>query len=188
TRGRMGNRCADRTRVAGSSTAHRQREAVRCRGRLLRGDDGDLRARRVLRLIFAALAIVCAAVPAGAAELPIFDAHIHYSHDAWDLVPPKEAIEILRKSGVIRALVSSSNDEGTQKLLVEAPDLIVPELRPYRTRDDTPGWVRDEGIVAYLDDRLRQHRYVAIGEFHLYGADADLPVPRRVGQLPSQHA
>lgn len=135
--------------------------------------------------MLAALALVTA--PARAAEFPIFDAHIHYSHDAWDVVPPKQAIEILRGSGVKRALVSSSNDDGTQKLLVEAPDLVVPELRPYRSRGDTSGWVRDEGIVTYLEDRLRRYRYVAIGEFHLYGADADLPVPRRVVQLAKRH-
>ncbi len=33
-------------------------------------------------------------------RLPIFDAHVHYSHDAWELVPPKEAIAILRKAGL----------------------------------------------------------------------------------------
>jgi hypothetical protein len=141
----------------------------------------------MLRLTLAALAFVHVALPARAAELPLFDAHVHYSHDAWDVVPPKQAIEILRKSGVKRALVSSSNDEGTQKLAAEAPDLIVPELRPYRTRGDTSGWVRDEGIVAYVEDRLRRYSYVAIGEFHLYGADADLPVPRRLVQLAKRY-
>jgi hypothetical protein len=39
----------------------------------------------------------------GAQELPIFDAHIHYSHDAWESVPPRQAIELLRKAGVTRA-------------------------------------------------------------------------------------
>jgi predicted TIM-barrel fold metal-dependent hydrolase len=120
-------------------------------------------------------------------ELPIVDAHIHYSHDAWDVVPPPEAVAILRKAGVKRALVSSSNDEGTQKLLAEAPDIIVPELRPYRLRGDASTWVRDEAIVAYVEERLRKHTYVAIGEFHLFGADADLPVPRRVVQLAKQY-
>src|SRR5512145_504148 len=120
-------------------------------------------------------------------ELPIVDAHIHYSHDAWDVVPPREAVAILRKAGLRRALVSSSDDEGTQKLLAEAPDLIVPELRPYRTRGDVSGWVRDDAIVAYVEERLRRYRYVGIGEFHLYGADADLPVPRRIVQLAKQH-
>ena len=124
---------------------------------------------------------------AGAAELPIFDAHIHYSHDAWSVVPPKDAVAILRKAGVKRALVSSSDDEGTQKLLAEAPDLIVPELRPYRKRGDLGTWMKDEGTLRYVEDLLRKHRYVAIGEFHLYGADADLPIPRRIVELARQH-
>ena len=65
-----------------------------------------------------------------AAELPIFDAHVHYSHDAWDNLPPKDAVAILRKAGLKRALVSSSGDAGTQRLVAEAPDLVLPSLRP----------------------------------------------------------
>ena len=122
-----------------------------------------------------------------AAELPIFDAHIHYSHDALSVVPPSEAIAILRKAGLKRALVSSSDDEGTRKLLAEAPDLIVPELRPYRKRGDLGTWTKDEAALRYVEELLRKHRYVAIGEFHLYGADADLPIPRRIVELARQH-
>ncbi|RPH73516.1 MAG: amidohydrolase [Candidatus Rokuibacteriota bacterium] len=133
------------------------------------------------------LVLLAAPSRVSADELPIVDAHIHYSHDAWDVVPPREAVAILRKAGVRRALVSSSNDEGTQKLLAEAPDIIVPELRPYRLRGDASTWVRDEAIVAYVEERLRKHTYVAIGEFHLFGADAELPVPRRVVQLAKQY-
>jgi hypothetical protein len=125
-----------------------------------------------------------AIVGAHAADpLPLFDAHIHYSHDAWELVPPKQAVEILRQAGLRGALVSSSNDQGTQMLLAEAPDLIVPELRPYRTRADTSGWVRDDGIVRYIEERLARFRYAGIGEFHLYGEEAELPVPRRMVAL-----
>jgi hypothetical protein len=124
---------------------------------------------------------------AAAAELPIFDAHIHYSHDTRDLLPPKTAVELLRKAGVVRALVSSSDDDGTQALLAEAPDLIVPELRPYRQRGDLATWTRDEAIVAYVEERLKRYRYIAIGEFHVWGADMDLPIPRRMVQLARQH-
>jgi hypothetical protein len=124
---------------------------------------------------------------AGASELPIFDAHVHYSHDAWSVVPPKEAVAILRKAGVKRALVSSSDDEGTQKLLAEAPELIIPELRPYRMRSDVGTWTKDEAVLRYVEGRLRKHTYVAIGEFHLFGADADLPIPRRIVQLAKQY-
>ena len=122
-------------------------------------------------------------VARAADALPLFDAHVHYSHDAVELVPPAQAVQLLRAAGLKAVLVSSSDDEGTQKLLAAAPDLIVPELRPYRTRADTSGWVRDEGIIGYLERRLARHQYVGVGEFHLFGADADLPVPRRMVAL-----
>lgn len=133
-----------------------------------------------------AAAAALAAGTARAAELPLFDAHIHYSHDAWELVPPKQAVSILRQAGLRGALVSSSDDEGTQKLAAEAPDLIVPELRPYRSRGEIGSWVKDASVVGYLEQRLAKHRYVGIGEFHLYGADADLPVPRRMVALAKE--
>jgi hypothetical protein len=125
--------------------------------------------------------------PARAADLPIFDAHLHYSHDALEILPTQDALALLRKAGVRRGMVSSSNDEGTQRLYAAAPELIVPELRPYRTRSDISTWVRDEGVAAYVEERLKKYKYVAIGEFHLYGADADLPVPRRMVQLAKQY-
>jgi len=140
-----------------------------------------------MALLAALLLALLAPLPARAADLPIFDAHIHYSHDAWDAVPPKEAVALLRKAGVTRALVSSSDDDGTQKLLAEAPDIVIPELRPYRRRGETASWVRDESVIGYLEGRLARHRYVAIGEFHLHGADADLPVVRRVVDLARRH-
>ena len=120
-------------------------------------------------------------------QLPIFDAHLHYSHDAWELVPVPQAIEMLRKAGVRRALISSSGDEGQQRLYQAAPDLVIPELRPYRTRADTGTWFRDETVIDYLQKKLSQYRYVGIGEFHLYGADADLPVPRRMVELARKY-
>jgi len=143
---------------------------------------------RLPQTLLALMAALCG-TSALAAEprMPIFDAHVHYSHDAWDRTPPKEAVAILRKAGLKRAMVSSSSDEGTQKLYAEAPDLVVPSLRPYRKRGEISTWVRDETIVTHLEDRLRKFRYAAIGEFHVYGADADLPVVRRTVQLAKQH-
>jgi predicted TIM-barrel fold metal-dependent hydrolase len=129
-----------------------------------------------------------AATPAASADtLPLFDAHIHYSHDAWELVPPRQAVAILRQAGLRGALVSSSDDQGTQMLAAEAPDLIVPALRPYRSRGEIGSWMKDASVVAYLAQRLARHRYVGIGEFHLYGDDADLPVPRRMVAMAREH-
>ncbi len=142
--------------------------------------------RRLLGAACLATASLSAAV-ADPAPLPIFDAHLHYSHDAWDRLPPKDAVALLRKAGLKRAMVSSSSDEGTQKLYAEAPDLVLPVLRPYRTRGEIGTWLRDDSVLAHLEARLAKHRYVAIGEYHVFGADADLPVMRRVVQLARQH-
>jgi hypothetical protein len=131
--------------------------------------------------------LVAVPVLAHGQDLPIFDAHVHYSHDAWESVPPAEAIAVLRKSGVRRALVSSSGDDGQQRLYAMAPELIVPELRVYRSRGEIGTWFRDATLIPYLEERLRKYKYVGIGEFHLYGADADLPVPRRMVQLAKKH-
>ena len=135
----------------------------------------------------ASLAAALMAPIAQGTELPLFDAHVHYSHDAVESVPPDEAVAILRKARLKRALISSSDDAGTQKLYAAAPDLVVPELRPYRRRGEISTWVRDPGVITYLEERLGKYRYVAIGEFHLYGADAELPVPRRMVQLARQY-
>jgi predicted TIM-barrel fold metal-dependent hydrolase len=141
-----------------------------------------------MRALLSCLAIWCVATATFAAEpLPLFDAHLHYSHDAWERLPPKDAIAILRKAGLKRAMVSSSSDEGTQKLYAEAPDLVLPVLRPYRSRAEISTWLQDSSVIAHLEKRLASYRYVAIGEYHVYGADADLPVMRRVVQLAREH-
>ncbi len=122
-----------------------------------------------------------------ATPTPIFDAHLHYSHDAWENLPPAAAVALLRKAGLSGAMVSSSSDDGTQMLFEAAPDLVLPVLRPYRTRGEIGSWMRDPSVVPNLEARLARYRYVAIGEYHIFGADADLPVMRRVVELARQH-
>jgi hypothetical protein len=69
-----------------------------------------------MRSIFALALIGASPWGCAADALPIFDAHVHYSQEAWERMPPKEAIALLRKAGVKRALVSSTNDDGNQKV------------------------------------------------------------------------
>ncbi len=139
------------------------------------------------RALLVLAALLASGGAARAADLmPVFDAHLHYSHDAWDPVPPERAVAILRQAGLRRAMISSSDDEGTQKLYALAPDIVIPVLRPYRKRGDVSTWVRDETVLTYLAERLAKHRYAAIGEFHVYGADADLPVVRRMVQMAKE--
>ena len=84
-------------------------------------------------------------------------------------------------------LVSSSSDEGTQKLYALAPDLVVPVLRPYRKRGETGSWMHDASVIDMLSDRLKKGRYAGIGEFHADGDDIDLPVLQKVINLAKEH-
>lgn len=139
------------------------------------------------RLACILLSFMWLAGTAKSEQLPIFDAHIHYSHDAVEFLPPDEAIKALRAAGLRKALVSSSDDNGTQLLYKAAPDLIVPALRPYRKRGETGSWMHDETILEYVETRLGRNTYRAIGEFHAFGDDIDTKVIQRIIVLAKQY-
>ena len=140
---------------------------------------------RMKLLIFASLTFFATA--AHGAELPVFDAHIHYSHDAVQLIPPAEVVALLRAAGVKRALLSSSNDDGTQKLLEAAPDIIVPSLHPYRRRGEIGTWMHDPTVIDYVEERLAKYTYKALGEFRAFGNDIQTPVLQRMIALAREH-
>lgn len=142
--------------------------------------------RRGLAVALAALASL-APVPVARADPPLFDAHIHYSAPDREAFTPERILETLDRAGVRRALVSSTPDDGTVALWERAPDRIVPFLRPYRARDDMTSWHRDPEVQRHVEARLARGIYRGIGEFHLYGADVEGPVVRRVAELAREH-
>ena len=122
-----------------------------------------------------------------AGPLPIFDAHIHYNADVWEAISPDDAIARLRALGIRRAMVSSTSDEGTQRLYRADPAFVVPVLRPYRQRGTLETWMYDESVIPYLRGRLEKYRYAAIGEFHIEGNQAQTPVVREVVRLAKEY-
>jgi hypothetical protein len=136
---------------------------------------------------FAQVAVMSSALAQTTSAPLLIDTHIHYSHDAWELLPPPKALEVLRAAGLKRAFVSSSSDQGTQKLYALAPDFIVPVLRPYRARGEISSWANDESVIPMLTQLLQTNRYAGIGEFHAYDADIELPVLQAVIELAQQH-
>jgi hypothetical protein len=124
---------------------------------------------QILGLVF--LALLPLATASAEDRLPIFDCHLHYSEDAWASFPAEEVISTIRAAGVIGILASSSPDDGTVRLLEAAPDLVTPELRPYRAGVSSATWHGDAETPAYLRERLAQRAYVGIGEFHLHAVE-----------------
>lgn len=143
-------------------------------------------ARSLSRLILALLLTTALAQTLHAGP-QYFDVHIHYSQNVWDSLSPQAALDKLRAAGITRALVSSTGDTGTRRLYRAAPEMILPALRPYRQRGERSRWMHDESVIPYLAQKLAEHPYIAIGEFHLQGREADLPVVRKMVQLAREN-
>lgn len=115
------------------------------------------------------------------ADLPIFDAHMHYKEPAWELYPVESIVEKMDANGVAMGLVSSTPDEGTIMLWEYAPNRIVPELRPYHDTVGSSNWTKADGIEDYIAQRLDSYPHEGIGEFHIHRLDtSDAPLFREV--------
>jgi predicted TIM-barrel fold metal-dependent hydrolase len=134
-----------------------------------------------------ALLVGFGTLPVHGQDLPIFDAHIHYSQPDWSSYTADAILALLDKTGVRWALVSSTPDDGTVRLYEKAPDRVVPVLRPYRTRADMGTWTTDASIVPYVKERLKRGIYKGLGEFHLSAAQAKDPVVKEFAALAAQH-
>ncbi len=97
--------------------------------------------------------LLAAPVAALAAELPIFDAHIHYSHDAWEVLPPKEAIAIRRfgMQALLPVVARARNQRPLHSRLAQDRDRLL-------RRQDFPRIVRI--VQVRVEDRqfLGAHR------------------------------
>ncbi len=110
----------------------------------------------------------------------LHDAHIHYSQDVWSDLPVALAIDMLKQQGIERALVSATPTEGAEKLYHEAPQLVVPMLRPYKNWRHRFQWFNDPSLKNYIQQHLQRVPYQGIGEFHVFGNDALSSVVKQV--------
>jgi hypothetical protein len=117
-------------------------------------------------------------------ELPIFDTHVHYKEPAWSVYPPDVVIDMMERAGVVRALVSSTPDEGTRMLYRQDPERIIPFLRPYHDEITSSNWFQDDEIIDYFETRLEMPIYSGLGEFHIHDPiNADSEVIKKTVKL-----
>lgn len=106
-------------------------------------------------------------------EYIIYDAHIHYSQDMWETLPPSQAIQLLKEAGIEKALVSGTPTQGAEKLYLADPEFVIPMLRPYKSWRHRFTWFNDPELTKYLDEQLERIPYKGFGEFHVFGQDAN---------------
>jgi hypothetical protein len=115
--------------------------------------------------------------------------------------PVAEVLKRLAEAGVVSAIATSRPNDGT-RALVEAeivardaparaagPSVprFVPFIRPYRTHADRSTWFADPSILELIRTELRRPiPWRGIGEFHVFGRDADTPWVRKIVSLAAE--
>ncbi len=141
---------------------------------------------RVCKPLAALVAVTAISLSAAAADrvLPIFDTHVHYGRDAWVARDPGAIVAALEAAKVERALVSSTPDDGSLRLVEADPDRFAAILRPYRAGVNSGNWFDDPDTPDYVARRLERGGYLGIGEFHLFdAAAAETPQVRRLAAM-----
>jgi hypothetical protein len=100
----------------------------------------------------------------------LFDGHLHYSYQAWDVLDAKAALTLLDKAEVRGALTSSTPDEGTRRLIAErhARVQIIPLYRPYKENADTGSWYKKPDRIAGAEAALEADIHQGFGELHIH--------------------
>jgi hypothetical protein len=132
---------------------------------------------RTLRLSVAIMLLSMARAAAAGAPWsgPLFDAHLHYNEDAAAAYSVGTVFELLSKNGVNAVLANSRPNDGTRALYgSKRKDIrVVPFIRVYRDRTDYGTWFNNPEIYAMIEAEFKRGYYLGIGEFHLYGKDAN---------------
>ncbi|MFZ6870945.1 amidohydrolase family protein [Undibacterium sp. Di27W] len=142
--------------------------------------------KRQLQSFLLTCSLLVMSLSAAAAEpLPIFDAHMHYNIEARSTWSPQRVMALWRQLGIRAVLATSRPNDGTLDLLAQnAPDIkIVPFLRPYRGRPDRHDWFANPEIERFVEKELQRGIYRGIGEFHIFGKDADAPYMAKIARL-----
>jgi Amidohydrolase len=125
--------------------------------------------------VLIAFAVTAPTLARAQAPSPIFDAHVHYNLDIGRPVPVETVFELWRRAGIRGVLLTSRPNDGTRELLAAAPPEFqaVAFARPYVVAADVQTWFKDPAILAMIQRELARGIYKGIGEFHIFGHNAD---------------
>jgi hypothetical protein len=126
---------------------------------------------------------VCAGGPSSAqGKLKIFDAHLHYNQEPTAFYALDRVLEVFRRNDIGGIIANSRPNKGTHELVEAKPQglLVVPFIRPYRTRADVSNWSTDPSIYELIEREYRRGYFRGVGEFHIYGDAAARPLVKQV--------
>jgi len=122
---------------------------------------------------FYALALLGLSLSIPAQNLqPFFDVHVHYKWDQAEITSPQQALDILDKAGVQKAVVIGRPADMALQLQRLAPERIIPIYGPYRTGNEKLTWQFRTELIEEVRKGLSSGLYRGIGELHLIGGMA----------------
>lgn len=127
--------------------------------------------------------IITLALSRGLAAQPLFDTHLHYSADDAAAFTPAQILATLDRNDIAHAVVTGTPAAHTEALFRYAPARIVPFLGVYRSDADKIRWPHDAELPARVEQALTDGIWRGIGELHIFAADRDSAVFRRLVEL-----
>jgi hypothetical protein len=114
-------------------------------------------------------------------KLKIFDAHLHYNQEPNPFYQLDQVLEVFRRNNVAGIIANSRPNKGTHELVAAKPAglMVVPFIRPYRTRADVSEWSTDPAIYELIKSEYERGYFRGIGEFHIYGDAAARPLVKQ---------
>ncbi|MCW8928719.1 MAG: amidohydrolase [Gammaproteobacteria bacterium] len=103
---------------------------------------------------------------------PFFDVHVHYKWDQAEITSPQQALDILDKAGIQKAVVIGRPADMALQLQQLAPERIIPIYGPYRTGNEKLTWQFRTELIEEVRKGLSSGLYRGIGELHLIGGMA----------------
>jgi predicted TIM-barrel fold metal-dependent hydrolase len=125
--------------------------------------------------------------PVAAEPLKLFDTHLHFNASHSKDWQPQQVIEILDRNNVRHAAITSSPTELVIELSQKYPDRILPVLGVYQNYEDKERWQRDKALPGRIERYLKDHRWYAIGELHLFAQERYSPVFESILSLATGH-
>lgn len=117
---------------------------------------------------------------------PLFDAHVHYEEADAAFFSPQQLWDLLQRSGVRSALVSSIPDENSLLFCQHAPLRGIPLARPFDDWKAKWTWQADPAVGQRVAAKLDRAEFWGIGEFNLRPTQVMLPGTKAVADLARQ--
>jgi hypothetical protein len=143
---------------------------------------------KCIALLLAFLLVLLPTAACAQAKLKIFDAHLHYNQEPNPFYPLEKVLEVFRRNDVGGIIANSRPNKGTHELVTAKAQglLVVPFIRPYRTRADVSEWSTDPSIYALIESEYQRGYFRGIGEFHIYGEAAARPLVKKAVEFAAE--